>query len=228
LRDRAGLTDRSTCLGIAILNGRDCLFGTNSHAVTSKQRRNRNDARDASCGREICVEFQLRRICKNPQHLREILMHTAPIQVRPATLSDHAAIVEFNLQLAAETEDKALDRQRLSRGVAALLGDPAKGRYFVAEVDGTVVGQMMHTWEWSDWRNGMMWWLGSVYVVPEHRGGGVFRALFECVLALAQADPEVVGLRLYYEQRNSAARNVYARLGFEPAGYEVLERMCDS
>jgi GNAT superfamily N-acetyltransferase len=154
-------------------------------------------------------------------------MHSAPIQVRPATLSDHAAIVAFNLQLAVETEDKTLDRARLSRGVAALLQDPAKGRYFVAEVAGTVVGQMMHTWEWSDWRNGMMWWLGSVYVAPDCRGRGVFRRLFEHVLALARADPEVVGLRLYYEQHNAAARNVYAQLGFEPAGYEVLERMWD-
>lgn len=154
-------------------------------------------------------------------------MQTAQINVRAANPSDHAAIVEFNLQLAAETEDKTLDRERLSCGVAALLADRAKGRYFVAEVDGTVVGQMMHTGEWSDWRNGMLWWLGSVYVTPEHRGCGVFRRLFEHVLALAQADPTVVGLRLYIDQDNSAARQVYARMGLGPAGYDVLERMWD-
>jgi len=81
-------------------------------------------------------------------------MQIAHVQVRPAVLSDHAAIVDFNLQLAAETEDKSLDRERLSHGVTALLNDPGKGRYFVAELDGRLAGQIMHTWEWSDWRNG--------------------------------------------------------------------------
>jgi len=152
-------------------------------------------------------------------------MPRLPINVRPATLSDHAVIVEFNLQLAAETEDKALDHEQLSRGVAALLHDPAKGRYFVAEIDGTPVGQIMHTWEWSDWRNGMFWWLQSIYVRAEHRGHGVFRQLFEHVAALGKADPGVVGLRLYVDHRNSDAREVYARLGLMPAGYDVLERI---
>jgi GNAT superfamily N-acetyltransferase len=81
----------------------------------------------------------------------------------------------------------------------------------------------MHTWEWSDWRNGMLWWLQSVYVRREFRGRSVFRRLFEHVAALAQSDPTVVGLRLYVDQRNAAARRVYARCGLEPAGYDVFE-----
>lgn len=152
-------------------------------------------------------------------------MQSAQLRVRSALPSDAGTIMEFNLQLAAESEDKALDRVRLSRGVAALLADPAKGRYFVAENDGTVVGQVMHTSEWSDWRNGTIWWLQSVYVVPELRGRGVFRALFSHVVALAQRDANVVGLRLYVDQRNAAARQVYQRMGLVPAGYDVLERM---
>lgn len=152
-------------------------------------------------------------------------MPTAQINVRAATPSDLAAIVEFNLQLAAETEEKSLDLERLSRGVAALLADAAKGRYFVAEIDSTLVGQMMHTWEWSDWRNGMLWWLQSVYVRPEFRGRGVFKALYDHVATLARAEADVVGLRLYVDQRNAAARRVYARCGLEPAGYDVLERL---
>ena len=155
-------------------------------------------------------------------------MQSSQIQVRSALPSDCEAIVEFTLQLAAETEDKTLDRERLSRGVAALLNEPAKGRYFVAEIDGTLVGQIMHTREWSDWRNGMLWWLQSVYVAPECRGRGVFRRLFEYVSAQAQADEGVVGLRLYIDQRNSRARQVYRRCGLEPAGYDVLERMWDN
>jgi GNAT superfamily N-acetyltransferase len=152
-------------------------------------------------------------------------MHRAPVRVRSATLADHPAIVEFNLQLAAETEDKSLNRERLSRGVSAVLSDPANGHYFVAEVDGGLAGQIMYTREWSDWRNGTIWWLQSVYVRPELRGQGVFRQLFEHVAGLAQHDPTVVGLRLYVDQRNSSARQVYTRLGLDPAGYEVLERM---
>lgn len=154
-------------------------------------------------------------------------MQTSAITIRAARETDHASLVEFNAQLAAETEDKSLDRERLSRGVRAFLADPAKGRYFVAEVDGMSVGQLMSTTEWSDWRNGMLWWLGSVYVVPAYRGRGVFRRLFEFVSALAQADRGVVGIRLYVERQNEVAKQVYARCGLEPAGYEVLERLWD-
>ena len=152
-------------------------------------------------------------------------MQTNQITIRAARDHDLSLITEFNAQLATETEDKALDRDRLKRGVAALLADPPKGRYFVAEVDGRVIGQLMHTTEWSDWRNGMIWWLGSVYVVPDHRRCGVFRRLYEHLSALAQADPEVVGIRLYVEHGNAAAHQVYSRCGLEPAGYDVLERL---
>lgn len=143
--------------------------------------------------------------------------------VRPATPSDAEVLIEFNCRLAAETEQKHLDRATVSRGVQRALADPAKARYFVACREGRPVGQVMHTWEWSDWRNGYFWWLQSVYVDPPHRGRGVFRALFEHLRALAEADPEVIGLRLYVEQENVAAQRVYARLGMNPTGYLVLE-----
>lgn len=155
-------------------------------------------------------------------------MQTTLVQIRAAQPSDLAVIVDFNWQLADETEGKTLHREQLTRGVAALLADPAKGRYFVAEVGGVIVGQLMHTYEWSDWRNGMLWWLQSVYVRPEFRGRGVFRALFEHVRTLAQSDPGVVGMRLYIDSRNAAARRVYVQCGLEPAGYDVLERMWTS
>lgn len=154
-------------------------------------------------------------------------MELPSVFVRSARASDHPWIVEFNAQLASETEDTSLERERLSRGVAALLSDPAKGRYFIAEVDRTPVGQLLITPEWSDWRNGMLWWLGSVYVVPEQRRRGVFRGLFEHVLGAAQADPGVAGLRLYVEHHNDVARDVYSRCGLAPAGYDVLERLWD-
>jgi GNAT superfamily N-acetyltransferase len=146
------------------------------------------------------------------------------ITVRRATPADAAAVVEFNRLLALETEGKKLDLAVLAPGVAAALADPGRALYFVAEVGGAVVGQTMVTFEWSDWRNGWIWWFQSVYVRAEFRRHGVFRALFEHVRATAGQTPQVVGLRLYVEQDNHTAQQTYARLGLERTGYLVLER----
>lgn len=148
----------------------------------------------------------------------------AVIRVRPAVAADEATLVDWNCRLARETEGKELDRALVVPGVRAVLADAHKGRYFVAEVDGELAGQLMHTREWSDWRNGQIWWLQSVYVAAEHRQGGVFRALFQHLAAAAEADPEVVALRLYCEAHNAAALATYRRLGMQDAGYLVLER----
>ena len=145
--------------------------------------------------------------------------------VRAAGPEDWPLIVEFNRRLAAETEDTELNVDLLTAGVKAALSDPAKARYFVASRGETVVGQLMHTWEWSDWRNGMIWWLQSVYVQPEHRGRGVFRMLYEHVRRLAESDPGVVGFRLYIETGNDAARSVYEKLGMRAGGYNVMQRL---
>jgi ribosomal protein S18 acetylase RimI-like enzyme len=133
-------------------------------------------------------------------------------------------IVEFNRLLAAESEGTTLNPAELTPGVAAVLADSHKGLYFVAEDDGQVVGQVCLTYEFSDWRNGWMWWIQSVYVRPEYRRRGVFRALYEHVYQSAVADPEVIGLRLYVERDNHGAQEVYRRLGMSRTGYLVLER----
>jgi ribosomal protein S18 acetylase RimI-like enzyme len=146
------------------------------------------------------------------------------IRVRAARADDAATIVEWNCLLARESEGKELDRARIVPGVRAVLADPNKGRYFVAEREGVLAGQLMHTFEWSDWRNGQIWWLQSVYVPAAERKGGVFRALYEHLVAAAEADPEVVALRLYAETHNEAALATYRRLGMTDAGYLVLER----
>ena len=145
--------------------------------------------------------------------------------IRSARFDDWETIVDFNSRLALESEEKRLNRQDVEPGVKRLLEDPRKGRYLVAESAGRVVGQMMHTYEWSDWRNGDIWWLQSVYVLPEFRRQGVFRALFEKLKAEAEADPEVVGLRLYVEEQNTRAHETYRQLGFSPGGYLVMQRM---
>lgn len=147
------------------------------------------------------------------------------LAIRAATLDDLHTIVDFNARLADETEGTALDRETLRRGVHGLLSDRTRGRYDVACQTDTVVGQLMHTREWSDWRNGDIWWIQSVYVHPDHRRRGVFRSLYDHLETLAAADPGVVGLRLYVEQENRAARATYKRLGMTPAGYVVMQQL---
>lgn len=142
--------------------------------------------------------------------------------VRAARPSDLDAILHFNESMARETEDVALDPSVLREGVRAVLHDPAKGRYFVAERDGQVVGGLLITYEWSDWRNGMFWWIQSVYVLPAHRRRGVFASLYRHVEALALADG-ACGLRLYVHEHNERARAIYERLGMVDSRYRLLE-----
>lgn len=144
--------------------------------------------------------------------------------VRPATPDDAEVVCLFNRLLARESEGKELDADLLRRGVAAGLADPARGRYFLAELEGTVVGQLAITFEWSDWRCGWFWWLQSVYVRPEDRRRGVFRSLLEHVLTEAGRDPEVCGVRLYVERDNTAAHAVYQRHGLAWTNYRVMEQ----
>jgi ribosomal protein S18 acetylase RimI-like enzyme len=147
-----------------------------------------------------------------------------PPLVRRATANDAAILVEYNRLMALETEGKPLDPATLSRGVAAGLADENKAIYFVAEEDGVVAGQLMLTREWSDWRNGWIWWIQSVYVRQESRRRGVFRALYDHVMRAARDDSEVIGLRLYVEHENRAAQETYTRLGMEKTSYWVFER----
>lgn len=144
--------------------------------------------------------------------------------LRRATPADAALIAEFNRLLALESEGVTLDPAVLAQGVAACLADPRKGVYHIAEVEGVVAGQIMTTTEWSDWRNGWLWWIQSVYVRPEHRRQGVFRALYEHVRRQAEEDPSVVGLRLYVEHGNHDAQATYSRLGMARTGYLVMEK----
>ncbi len=145
-------------------------------------------------------------------------------RVRPAELTDAATITEFNRAMAFETEQVELDPTVVSAGVAHLLAAPADGRYFVAEEAGALLGQLMITFEWSDWRNGRFWWIQSVYVVPHDRGRGVYRALHDHVALAARAAPDACGLRLYVERNNQAAQAVYGKVGLHATAYELWEQ----
>jgi GNAT superfamily N-acetyltransferase len=145
------------------------------------------------------------------------------VVVRPARPQDLDLLVDFNAAMALETEDLRLDPARLRAGVAAALADPQRGAYRVAELDGRPAGALLLTREWSDWRNGWFLWIQSVYVRPEARRHGVYRALHADVLAGAAAAGDVVGVRLYVDRENSQAQRTYERLGMQRARYDLFE-----
>ena len=126
--------------------------------------------------------------------------------------------------MALETEGRTLDPTILRAGVRAVFNDPARGFYLIAELDGQPAGQMMITYEWSDWRNGVFWWIQSVYTIPELRGRGIFKALYSRVDAMARRmSGEVCGLRLYVESHNQRAQAAYLRCGMSEAIYRMFE-----
>lgn len=146
------------------------------------------------------------------------------VSVRAAEPEDAELIVRFNEALARETEGRELERAVLERGVERLLEEPRRGRYFLAERRGKVAAQLLITREWSDWRNGDIWWIQSVYVDPAHRGEGLYRTLHEHVRGRAE-ETGAVGLRLYVDRENEDARAVYERLGMERSRYVVFEEI---
>lgn len=148
----------------------------------------------------------------------------SPYGIRLASAADIDVLVQFNAAMARETEAKTLDAQTLRAGVAAVLAESQRGFYLLAEQAGTVAGCLMITYEWSDWRNGDWWWLQSVYVRPEHRRSGVFRALYAHVENLATARADVVGVRLYVERENHRAQQTYVALGMHEEAYRMYAK----
>lgn len=149
------------------------------------------------------------------------------MNIRPAHQGDAATIADYNLRMALETEGRKLEPSIVSAGVANLLNDPAKGTYYVAEqaVNRSlkIAGQLLITYEWSDWRNGNFWWIQSVFVDPAFRGQGVFRKLYKFVHDAARQRKDVCGLRLYVDDQNTGAQETYARLGMKPTQYKFFE-----
>jgi ribosomal protein S18 acetylase RimI-like enzyme len=145
------------------------------------------------------------------------------IKIRVAEKCDLASLVKFNQLMAWETEQKTLDESVLCKGVAALVADHNKGFYLVAEQDNNVVGSLMVTTEWSDWRNGVFWWVQSVYISPDFRRQGVYAQLYAEVKILAEQQQNVCGFRLYVEKENLIAQKTYESLGMEKSHYLMYE-----
>jgi len=150
------------------------------------------------------------------------------INIRLAHISDTAVIVKFNSLMAKETENIELNQERLQRGVKAIFADPSKGEYYVAEADGNVIGQLMLTYEWSDWRNSTFWWIQSVYVLPEHRQKGIFKSLYKYIESLAKQRGDICGLRLYVEKENMRAQKTYEALEMKLSHYQMMEALFTS
>ncbi len=153
---------------------------------------------------------------------------TSQTTVRPARLEDVDSIVAFSAAMALETEGRRLDLARLREGTRSLFTNPELGFFFVAEDTragrSQLIGQLMVTYEWSDWRNGVFWWVQSVYVMPAWRRRGVYRLMYDTIASQAKADTKVCGIRLYVEQDNHTARTVYQRVGLTPSPYAVYEQ----
>ena len=147
------------------------------------------------------------------------------MNIRKAQIQDIAALVDFNQAMALETEGKRLDPGILQAGVEAVFTDQTKGFYVVAEDQSTIVGGLMVTYEWSDWRNGWFWWIQSVYILSEARSKGIYRRLYDFVKSSALESGDVCGFRLYVEKDNEHAQSVYRRVGMAASHYLMFEEL---
>ena len=143
--------------------------------------------------------------------------------IRKASNNDINTIVTFNYLMAKETETILLDKNIVKLGVKSVITDPSKAQYWIAENNNEIIGQLMVTYEWSDWRNGDMWWISSVYVTENFRRCGVFSALYKHIEHMAKENPGCCGIRLYIEKHNKRAQKTYLSLGMNDAGYDVME-----
>ena len=147
------------------------------------------------------------------------------VKIRIASLKDASTIAEFNKAMALETENKILNPEVLLQGVTSVLKKPELGFYVVAELNNKVVGCLMITTEWSDWRNGVFWWIQSVYIHPEHRRCGIYSKMYEHIKIIAAENSQVCGFRLYVDQENEIAQKGYVSLGMKKTNYILFEEI---
>ena len=154
----------------------------------------------------------------------EITQQPLPCSVEQATLDDITTIAQFQVDMAMESEGYVLAYDTILQGVTAAMNDANKGRYIVAKVDGSTVGSLMLTREWSDWNNGWYWWVQSVYVLPHYRGRGIYKAMYAQVKQMAAAE-RVTQVRLYVDKGNTRAQKVYQQLGMDECHYLMYEEV---
>lgn len=147
------------------------------------------------------------------------------IQVREAAPEEWKVIAGFQLEMAKETEGELLDKDIVRAGVQAVFEKPQLGSYYVAEAKGQIIASLMITYEWSDWRNATVWWIQSVYVIPQFRKKGVFRRMYAYIRYQVSSRDDVSGIRLYMVSHNTIAGQVYEKLGMDGKKYRMFEWM---
>lgn len=145
------------------------------------------------------------------------------MQVRKATTKDIPSIVDFQLKMAAETEGIELNNSTVLKGVTAVVNDINKGQYYVTEINNRIIASLLTTYEWSDWRNGTILWIQSVYVLNEYRRKGVYRNMYSHIKQLVMDNPDLNGIRLYADKSNLTAHKTYQELGMSPDHYITFE-----
>jgi GNAT superfamily N-acetyltransferase len=149
------------------------------------------------------------------------------ISIQKAELQHIDILIDFQQRLADESEGIVLNRSTIQRGMEAMFADPGKGLYYIALDGEEIVGCHSITYEWSDWRNGLVWWLQSVYVKESHRKKGVFKMMYDNVVSMIRKDPKLIGLRLYVDKSNERAMKVYGAMGMDGSHYTVYEWIKD-
>lgn len=147
------------------------------------------------------------------------------IKISEAGREHQNDIVDFQLKMAKETENLLLDKHTVAKGVDAVFDDPAKGRYYIAENNGQAIASLLTTYEWSDWRNGKVIWLQSVFVIPEFRRKGIFRQMYSYIKNYVEQTENLCGIRLYVDKTNEKAQKVYANIGMDGNHYRLFEDM---
>ena len=147
------------------------------------------------------------------------------IEIRRGRREDAPYIVDFQIRMAKEAEDLSLDRPTVEKGVQAVFDDPHKGAYWIAELEGVVAGCLLTVPEWSDWRNGTVLWIHSVYVIPNARRRGIFRMMYENLKTTVEQSADLRGLRLYVERKNERAQKTYSAMGMDGNHYKLFEWM---
>ena len=147
--------------------------------------------------------------------------------IRKATTADLESLVDFQLLMARETEEIVLNKSTVNKGVLAVLNDETKGSYYITEIDSKVVGSLLTTFEWSDWRNGTVLWIQSVYILPKYRRKGIYRSMYSFLKEKVLNDENLKGIRLYADKSNYPAQKTYESLGMSPDHYVTFEWLKD-
>lgn len=148
-------------------------------------------------------------------------------QIIDAKKENTNIIADFQQKMAWETEEFKLDEETVLKGVSAVFENPELGRYFVVKSEDKIVASLLITYEWSDWRNAKVWWIQSVYVLPEHRRKGVFKMMYSHIRSIVQKDEKIGGVRLYVDKTNKNAQKTYENVGMNGEHYQLFEWMKD-